>query len=85
MKRMLTMAFLCGCAFFGGSVAVIVSPRFQMPVAAQPQATEPRPSSAASDLTRLIRASRPICLQHAAAKPGAASARTRSTLPDPLP
>lgn len=53
MKRMLTMVFLCGCAFFGGSVAVIVSPRFQMPVAAQPQATEPRPSSAAGDLTRL--------------------------------
>lgn len=52
MKRMLVMAFLGGCAFFGGSVAVIVSPRFQMPVAAQPQPadSDPRPLP---DLVRL--------------------------------
>src|SRR5262245_54996019 len=54
MKRTFTIVLMCGCVFFGGSAAIIVSPRFQMPLAAQPQApSDSPPAHPGADLVRL--------------------------------
>ncbi len=52
MKRLLWVLFVGSCAFFGGGVAVTVSPRLQIPVQAQSQPAGglPQPST---DVVRL--------------------------------
>lgn len=52
MKQLLWFSFVGACAFFGGSVAVTVSPRLQVPAQAQ-QPVPREPPGGTADLLRL--------------------------------
>jgi S1-C subfamily serine protease len=71
MKRFLMMAFLGGCAFFGGSVGMSLLPRFQLPLSAQPEAEEGSLRQLGNRFEAVARKVSPAVVYVEAAKPPA--------------